>query len=123
MEVHVYHAASCFFPHRSAGRGPGADLPDGMELPEGVDMREIEEARMLEAAMLGIPYEGRMPDFSNRYVHGVSPCTVYSWISRYVVSGVGHGPVLLSVYLLCCFRLECYWCSWNPVMCLVLCHV
>lgn len=31
-------------------------------MPEGVD---VEEARMLEAAMLGIPYTGRMPDFVN----------------------------------------------------------
>ena len=33
------------------------------EMPEGID---TEEARMLEAAMLGVPYEGRIPDFSQR---------------------------------------------------------
>jgi hypothetical protein len=33
-----------------------------LDLPEGIN---LEEARMLEAAMLGIPYQGRMPDFSN----------------------------------------------------------
>ena len=38
-------------------------LPDdleGVDLPEGIN---VEEARMLEAAMLGIPYTGRMPTF------------------------------------------------------------
>lgn len=39
------------------GIGRDAGLPD---MPAGVD---VEEARMLEAAMLGIPYTGRMPDF------------------------------------------------------------
>jgi hypothetical protein len=33
------------------------------DLPEGID---AEEARMLEAAMLGVPYEGRIPDFAQR---------------------------------------------------------
>jgi hypothetical protein len=37
----------------------GIDLP--LNLPEEIN---LEEARMLEAAMLGIPYAGRMPDFS-----------------------------------------------------------
>lgn len=36
-----------------------APLP--FDLPDGIN---AEEARMLEAAMLGIPYEGPMPDFS-----------------------------------------------------------
>ncbi|GAX75728.1 hypothetical protein CEUSTIGMA_g3171.t1 [Chlamydomonas eustigma] len=36
------------------------------DLPEGIDAREAEEARMLEAALLGVPYEGRMPDYSAR---------------------------------------------------------
>jgi hypothetical protein len=39
---------------------------EGVELPEGIDAREAEEARMLEAALLGVPYEGQMPDFSSR---------------------------------------------------------
>jgi hypothetical protein len=42
------------------GVGVGGDEP--LDLPEGIN---LEEARMLEAAMLGIPYQGRMPDFSN----------------------------------------------------------
>lgn len=37
---------------------PSAAMPD---MPSDINM---EEARMLEAAMLGIPYEGRIPDFS-----------------------------------------------------------
>ena len=41
-----------------------------MDIPEGVDPHEIEEARMLEAALLGVPYVGRMPDFSNRWAAG-----------------------------------------------------
>lgn len=36
------------------------------DLPAGVSSAEMEEARMLEAALLGVPYEGRMPDFSQR---------------------------------------------------------
>jgi hypothetical protein len=32
-----------------------------LDLPEGID---AEEARMLEAAMLGVPYQGRIPDWS-----------------------------------------------------------
>jgi hypothetical protein len=42
------------------GIAVGGDEP--LDLPEGIN---LEEARMLEAAMLGIPYQGRMPDFSN----------------------------------------------------------
>ena len=42
---------------RSGGMGYDDDIPEGM------DAREVEEARMLEAAILGIPYEGRIPDF------------------------------------------------------------
>jgi hypothetical protein len=42
------------------GVAVGGDEP--LDLPEGIN---LEEARMLEAAMLGIPYQGRMPDFSN----------------------------------------------------------
>eukprot|EP00873_Tetraselmis_striata_P022549 jgi/Tetstr1/442813/TSEL_030897.t1 len=38
---------------------PAPDIPD---LPDGIN---LEEARMLEAAMLGTVYTGRMPDFSN----------------------------------------------------------
>lgn len=34
-----------------------------IDLPEGIN---VEEARMLEAAMLGIPYAGRMPGFGPR---------------------------------------------------------
>lgn len=41
---------------------PGMHFTDH-EIPEGMDAREVEEARMLEAALLGVPYEGRMPDF------------------------------------------------------------
>lgn len=70
--------------HRAAGGDPfedidaeqqglaavGVALPRGaaavaadepLDLPEGIN---LEEARMLEAAMLGIPYAGRIPDFS-----------------------------------------------------------
>lgn len=49
-------------PYSGAG-GSGGMQGDEIELPEGID---TEEARMLEAAMLGIPYQGRIPDFSNR---------------------------------------------------------
>lgn len=42
-----------------AGVGGEPDVP--LDLPEGIN---LEEARMLEAAMLGIPYAGRIPDFS-----------------------------------------------------------
>eukprot|EP00878_Enallax_costatus_P040718 GHUV01047072.1.p1 GENE.GHUV01047072.1~~GHUV01047072.1.p1 ORF type:complete len:335 (+),score=129.82 GHUV01047072.1:141-1145(+) len=52
-----------------AGTGPaagpaaadGAAVGVSLDLPEGIN---LEEARMLEAAMLGIPYQGRMPDFN-----------------------------------------------------------
>lgn len=49
-----------------AGRGPpaaaaAAALEEPLDLPEGIN---IEEARMLEAAMLGVPYAGRIPDFA-----------------------------------------------------------
>jgi hypothetical protein len=42
--------------HRAPPRHEDPFLPDGIN---------IEEARMLEAAMLGTAYEGRMPDFAN----------------------------------------------------------
>lgn len=42
--------------------GGGAGGFEEMDLPEGIN---VEEARMLEAAMLGIPYQGRIPDFRN----------------------------------------------------------
>ncbi|KAK9817835.1 hypothetical protein WJX72_002895 [[Myrmecia] bisecta] len=45
-------AAAAPYPH-------GGD--EDLQLPDGIN---VEEARMLEAAMLGIPYAGRMPDFS-----------------------------------------------------------
>ena len=48
--------------------GAGHQGAEEMELPEGVDASEVEEARMLEAALLGVPYQGRIPDFSNRRV-------------------------------------------------------
>ena len=56
-----------------AGGSSGGAAEEGnawgiLDLPEGVDEGMYEEARMLEAAMLGVPYEGRMPDFSNRCV-------------------------------------------------------
>lgn len=41
-----------------------------LDLPEGIN---LEEARMLEAAMLGIPYQGRMPDFSNAAAAAAGP--------------------------------------------------
>ena len=47
----------------SSARRPSDDDEDD-DLPEGVDASEVEEARMLEAALLGVPYQGRMPDFS-----------------------------------------------------------
>ena len=40
------------------------------DLPEGVTRAELEEARMLEAAMLGVPYEGHVPDGSGLGVSG-----------------------------------------------------
>ncbi|GFR40299.1 hypothetical protein Agub_g481, partial [Astrephomene gubernaculifera] len=50
---------------RGTGAAAGGDAwDDGLELPEGMSRQELEEARMMEAAMLGVPYEGRMPDFS-----------------------------------------------------------
>jgi len=49
--------------HRSAAAGGGGghagDDPP-IDLPDGID---AEEARMLEAAMLGVPYGGRIPDW------------------------------------------------------------
>ena len=42
-----------------AARGVDDDEP---ELPDGIN---AEEARMLEAAMFGTAYQGRIPDFSN----------------------------------------------------------
>lgn len=44
----------------AAGAGDGS-ADASLDLPEGIN---LEEARMLEAAMLGIPYQGRIPDFS-----------------------------------------------------------
>lgn len=44
----------------ATGVGSAAAL-DSLDLPEGIN---LEEARMLEAAMLGVPYAGRIPDFS-----------------------------------------------------------
>jgi hypothetical protein len=38
--------------------GGGDDAALSFDVPDGID---VEEARMLEAAMLGIPYTGRMP--------------------------------------------------------------
>ncbi|KAK9842580.1 hypothetical protein WJX81_007176 [Elliptochloris bilobata] len=38
---------------------PGAE-GDDVDMPADIN---LEEARMLEAAMLGVPYEGRMPDY------------------------------------------------------------
>lgn len=37
--------------------------PPPVQLPDDVN---LEEARMLEAAMLGRPYQGRIPDFANQ---------------------------------------------------------
>jgi hypothetical protein len=46
----------------AAGVGVGSGAADEpLDLPEGIN---LEEARMLEAAMLGVPYAGRIPDFS-----------------------------------------------------------
>jgi hypothetical protein len=56
-----------------AGAGEGGEGPGGaaaaagvrdeppLDLPDGIN---VEEARMLEAAMLGVPYAGRIPDFT-----------------------------------------------------------
>lgn len=70
-------------PGHSAGAGPGRGFGGGsnpdlgdLELPEGVDARDVEEARMLEAAMLGIQYEGPMPDFSSRCGAGMQNVSV-----------------------------------------------
>ena len=41
-------------------RNPQPRVED--DLPEGITAAEREEARMLEAAMLGVPYEGPVPD-------------------------------------------------------------
>ncbi len=53
---------------RSVGVGTGGGGPSGDHDHEfadyehlGVDKHEIEEARMIEAAMMGIPYEPRLP--------------------------------------------------------------
>ena len=45
--------------------GPAGAAPmdtDDIQLPDGINE---EEARMLEAAMFGVPYAGKIPDFSN----------------------------------------------------------
>lgn len=52
-------AVGVALPHHGGAHQAPADPP--LDLPEGIN---LEEARMLEAAMLGIPYEGRIPDFS-----------------------------------------------------------
>ena len=54
-----------------AGSGSGRRAADE-ELPEGVTAAEREEARMLEAAMLGVPYEGPVPDGASAGGLGVS---------------------------------------------------
>eukprot|EP00798_Chlamydomonas_sp_ICE-L_P022912 gene22912-30091_t len=46
--------------------GAGSSVMNDSDIPLGVEAHEVEEAKMLEAALLGIPYEGRIPDFSNR---------------------------------------------------------
>lgn len=43
----------------AAVNGAAPDVP--LDLPDGIN---LEEARMLEAAMWGVPYQGRMPDFN-----------------------------------------------------------
>lgn len=43
------------------GGAAAAAVDEPLDLPAGIN---LEEARMLEAAMLGIPYAGRLPDFS-----------------------------------------------------------
>ena len=55
----------------NAGGGSGRSVVDD-ELPEGVTAAEREEARMLEAAMLGVPYEGPVPDAGGAGGLGVS---------------------------------------------------
>ncbi len=48
--------------HVPPGQGMGAlHGTPSLDLPDGIN---VEEARMLEAAMLGVPYSGRMPDFA-----------------------------------------------------------
>lgn len=48
----------------ASSSGRNVDLPD---LPAGID---LEEARMVESAMLGVPYTGRLPDFTNGAMGG-----------------------------------------------------
>ena len=55
----------------NAGSGSGRRAADE-ELPDGVTAAEREEARMLEAAMLGVAYEGPVPDGSGGGGLGVS---------------------------------------------------
>lgn len=58
---------------RSGGSGgSGRTGTADEELPEGVTAAEREEARMLEAAMLGVPYEGPVPDAGGGGGLGVS---------------------------------------------------
>lgn len=45
-----------------AGPAPMDTGADDIQLPDGINE---EEARMLEAAMFGVPYAGKIPDFSN----------------------------------------------------------
>lgn len=96
LHPHLGRGAAAALPQRGAPSGPGRDWdddyedddippahgpgaaaarahqhPGGMddedlELPEGFSRHDLEEARMMEAALLGIPYQGRMPDFSAR---------------------------------------------------------
>jgi hypothetical protein len=60
----VVNAGAGMFGAAYGAGGHDSGLPD---MPAGVD---LEEARMLEAAMLGIPYAGRLPDFG---VNGAAP--------------------------------------------------
>jgi len=67
------------------GSGSGAAAAAALPIPEGddegggfgdIDLPEginVEEARMLEAAMLGIPYTGRMPQFGAASAVPVDP--------------------------------------------------
>ncbi|GIL59381.1 hypothetical protein Vafri_14249 [Volvox africanus] len=56
-----------------SGRGNTAWDDDELELPEGMSRHELEEARMMEAALLGVPYEGRgLRDFSSGRAAGGS---------------------------------------------------
>ena len=58
--------AALFFPSVPSQRYARTVTPV-LYLVQGLD---LEEARMLEAAMLGIPYAGRIPDFANMQQQG-----------------------------------------------------